>query len=100
VAMALALMHVIINEHLHDADYVSMYTHGFEALRERVQEYPPEKVAQWTGIAPSDIRKLAHEYVSQRPAAIRVNYGVQRSENGGSARRALAVPPCSTCSWE
>src|SRR5437773_4645584 len=78
VALALALMHVIINENLFDADYVSKYTHGFDALRERVQEYPPEKVAQWTGIAASDIRKLAHEYVCQRPAAIRVNYGVQR----------------------
>src|SRR5438309_1845912 len=99
VALALALMHVIINENLYDADYVSKYTHGFEALRERVQEYPPEKVAQWTGIAPSDIRKLAHEYVSQRPAAIRVNYGVQRSQNGGSAMRAIAMLPCITGSW-
>src|SRR5205823_12086943 len=70
VALALALMHVIINETLYDADYVSRYTHGFEALHERVQEYAPEKVAQWTGIAASDIRKLAHDYVSQRPAAI------------------------------
>src|SRR5438132_1545896 len=100
VALALALMHVIINEHLYDADYVSKYTHGFEALRERVQEYPPEKVAQWTGISASDIRKLAHEYVSQGPAAIRVNYGVQRSENGGSAMRAIAMLPCITGSWK
>ena len=100
VALALALMHVIINEHLYDADYISKYTHGFEALRERVQEYPPEKVAQWTGIAASDIRKLAHDYVSQRPAAIRVNYGVQRSENGGSAMRAIAMLPCITGSWK
>ncbi|HTC78514.1 MAG TPA: molybdopterin dinucleotide binding domain-containing protein, partial [Terriglobales bacterium] len=68
--------------------------------RERVQEYPPEKVAQWTGIAASDIRKLAHDYVSQRPAAIRVNYGVQRSENGGSAMRAIAMLPCITGSWK
>src|SRR5437016_8488695 len=100
VALALALMHVIINENLYDADYVGKYTHGFEALRERVQEYPPEKVAQWTGISASDIRKLAHEYVSQRPAAIRVNYGVQRSENGGSAMRAIAMLPCIIGSWK
>src|SRR5437588_1562955 len=100
VALALALMHVIINEHLYDAGYVSKYTHGFEALRERVQEYPPGKVAQWTGIAASDIRKLAHDTVSQRPAAIRVNYGVQRSENGGSAMRAIAMLPCITGSWK
>src|SRR5205823_6853966 len=100
VALALALMHVIINENLYDADYVSKYTHGFDAPRERVQEYPPEKVAQWTGIAATDIRQLAHDYVSQRPAAIRVNYGVQRSENGGSAMRAIAMLPCITGSWK
>src|SRR5204863_38521 len=75
------------------------YSYG-GTLGVRVQEYPPEKVAQWTGIAASDIRKLAHEYVSQRPAAIRVNYGVQRSENGGSAMRAIAMLPCITGSWK
>jgi len=65
-----------------------------------VQEYTPEKVAQWTGISAQDIRKLAHEYVEARPAVIRVNYGVQRSENGGSAVRAIAMLPCITGSWK
>ncbi len=50
-ALALSLMHVIINENLHDADYVERYTVGFEQLREKVQEYPPERVAKWTGIS-------------------------------------------------
>src|SRR5205823_4342562 len=76
VALALAMMHVIINENLYDADYVSRYTLGFDQLRERVQEYPPAKVARWTGISEEDIRKLAHEYAETRPAVIRVNYGV------------------------
>jgi len=34
-----------------------------------------------------------------RPAVIRVNYGVQRSQNGGSAMRAIAMLPCITGSW-
>src|SRR5437868_11306943 len=100
VALALAMMHVVINENLYDADYVSRYTLGFDQLRERVQEYPPEKVARWTGISEEDIRKLAHEYAQTRPAVIRVNYGVQRSENGGSAVRAIAMLPCITGSWK
>ena len=100
VALALAMMHIIINEKLYDADYVARYTLGFDQLRERVQEYPPEKVAQWTGIAADDIRKLSHEYATVRPAVIRVNYGVQRSENGGSAVRAIAMLPCITGSWK
>jgi molybdopterin guanine dinucleotide-containing S/N-oxide reductase-like protein len=99
VALALAMMHVIIGEKLYDAMYVSKYTLGFEQLRERVLEYPPERVAGWTGISAEDIRRLAREYATIRPAVIRVNYGVQRSQNGGSAMRAIAMLPCITGSW-
>jgi anaerobic selenocysteine-containing dehydrogenase len=99
VALALAMMNVIITEKLYDAVYVSNYTLGFEQLKERVQEYPPERVAAWTGISAEDIRKLAREYATVRPAVIRVNYGVQRTQNGGSAMRAIAMLPCITGSW-
>ncbi len=99
-ALALGLMHVIIGEGLHDADYVAQYTLGFEQLREKVKEYPPERVAQWTGIAAEDIRKLAREYATTRPAVIRLNYGVQRSEGGGMATRAICMLPCITGSWK
>jgi anaerobic selenocysteine-containing dehydrogenase len=99
VALALAMMHVIINENLHNADYVSQYTLGFDQLKKRVQDYPPERVAGWTGISAEDITRLAREYATVRPAVIRVNYGVQRSQNGGSAMRAVAMLPCITGSW-
>jgi molybdopterin guanine dinucleotide-containing S/N-oxide reductase-like protein len=93
-ALALSMMHVIIGERLYDADYVAKYTLGFEALREKVKSYPPDRVAQWTGIAAEDIRKLAREYATIRPSVIRVNYGVQRSDGGGTATRAIAMLPC------
>ena len=99
-ALALGMMHVIINEGLHDADYVARYTVGFDQLREKVRRYPPERVAQWTGIAPADIVKLAREYATTRPAVIRLNYGVQRSEGGGMATRAITMLPCITGSWK
>ena len=100
VALALAMMHVIIKENLHDADYVSQYALGFDDLRAKVQDYPPEKVAPWTGISAGDIRKLAHEYATVRPAVIRMNYGVQRSENGGTAARVISMLPIVTGSWK
>jgi anaerobic selenocysteine-containing dehydrogenase len=100
VALALGMMHVIIGEKLYDADYVASYTLGFDDLAQRVREYTPERVAGWTGIATDDIRKLAREYATLRPAVIRVNYGVQRSENGGMAVRAIAMLPCITGSWK
>src|SRR5579864_4737485 len=94
------MMHVIINENLHDPDYLSRHTEGFDQLRVKVQEYPPEKVAQWTGMSAADIYKLAQEYATMRPAVIRMNYGVQRSENGGMASRTIAMLPCVTGSWK
>src|SRR5579864_4172697 len=99
-ALALGMMHVIIGENLHDADYVAKYTLGFKQLREKVKEYSPERVAQWTGISAGDIRKLAREYATVRPSVIRLNYGVQRSEGGGMATRAVVMLPCITGSWK
>jgi anaerobic selenocysteine-containing dehydrogenase len=99
-ALALAMMRVIINENLYDADYVERHTLGFDRLRGKVQEYAPERVTQWTGIAAPDIVKLAREYATTHPAVIRLNYGVQRSEGGGMATRAVAMLPCITGSWK
>jgi anaerobic selenocysteine-containing dehydrogenase len=99
-ALALGMMHVIIGEGLHDADYVAKYTTGFEQLREKVKEYTPHRVAKWTGISEEHIYKLAREYATHRPAVIRVNYGVQRSEGGGMAMRAITMLPCITGSWK
>src|SRR4051794_40025773 len=76
VALALGMMHVIINEKLYDADYVGKHTLGFDQLRAKVQEYTPAKVSGWTGISVEDILTLAREYATARPAAIRVNYGL------------------------
>ena len=99
-ALALAMMHVIINENLHDADYVSRYTLGFDQLKAKVREYSPERASQWTGISADDIRRLAREYATTRPAVIRLNYGIQRSERGGMATRTVAMLPCITGSWK
>ncbi|MFY9647578.1 MAG: molybdopterin-dependent oxidoreductase [Terriglobales bacterium] len=99
-ALALAMMHVIINENLFDADYVSRYTIGFEELKARAQQYPPEVAARFTGISAADIRKLAREYATVRPSVIRVNYGIQRNDGGGMAMRAVTMLPCLIGSWK
>jgi anaerobic selenocysteine-containing dehydrogenase len=99
-ALALGMMHVIIGESLYDADYVAKHTFGFGELAEKVQNYTPDRVAQWTGLSAGDVVKLAREYATIRPAVIRVNYGVQRSESGGTATRAITMLPCITGSWK
>jgi anaerobic selenocysteine-containing dehydrogenase len=98
-ALALAMMHVIIGEGLHDAEYVANYTEGFDALRERVREWTPQRAAEFTGISAEEIVTLAREYATIRPAAIRVNYGVQRSERGSMAVRTIGLLPALIGSW-
>jgi anaerobic selenocysteine-containing dehydrogenase len=100
LALALGLMHVIIGENLCDPDYVERYTNGFEALRERVKQYTPDRVESLTGVARADIVELARTYATTRPAAIRLNYGIQRSEHGGTAVRAVLALPALTGSWK
>jgi anaerobic selenocysteine-containing dehydrogenase len=99
-ALALGMMHVIIGEDLYDHAYVTEHTHGFDQLRERAKEYTPECVSKWTGLGVADIVQLAREYATTPPAVIRMNYGVQRSENGGAAARAIAMLPCLTGAWK
>ena len=98
-ALALALMHVIIKEHLTDDDYIARYTLGFELLKERVMDYPPSRVAAITGLSEATIISLAREYATTRPAAIRLNYGMQRHAGGGMAVRTIACLPALTGAW-
>ena len=98
-ALALGIMQVIIGEGRHDADYVERYTIGFEALARRVKEYPPGKVAEITGLPAEKIVSLAREYAATRPAAIRLNYGLQRHAGGGMAVRNILCLPALTGAW-
>jgi anaerobic selenocysteine-containing dehydrogenase len=98
-ALALGLMHVIIRERLFDADYVERHTLGFEDLAKKAEEYSPTLVSELTGIAAEDIVKLAREYATTKPAVIRANYGIQRSDRGGMAARLIAFLPALTGSW-
>jgi anaerobic selenocysteine-containing dehydrogenase len=99
LALALGLAHVIVGEKLYDADFVSRRTNGFNGFRDLVCRYDPERVSGLTGIDKEEIVQLAREYATTRPAAIRLNYGIQRSEQGGAAVRAVSALPALTGSW-
>ncbi len=99
-ALALAMMHVIIGENLHDAAYVQQYTVGFDELRDRVRPWTPRRASELTGIPAEEIAALAREYAATRPAVIRLNYGLQRSERGAMAVRTIALLPALTGSWK
>ncbi len=84
---------------LHDADYVARYTIGFDELAARVAEWTPERAAAITGISAARIRDLARQYATIQPAAIRVNYGIQRHAGGGMAVRNIACLPALVGAW-
>ena len=98
-ALALALMHeLIVNDWL-DHDYIAQHTLGWDALKTRAMEWPAERAAAVCGITVEQIRNLARDYGTSKPAAIRLNYGVQRARGGGNAVRAVACLPAPIGAW-
>ena len=99
-ALALAMMHVLIAEDLLDHDYVARFTLGFDALKARVLEkYSPAWAAKVCGLEAGEIVQLARDYGTIKPAAIRLNYGMQRHAGGGIAARTIACLPALTGAW-
>lgn len=102
-ALALGLMHELIQNDWLDHDYLAQYTLGWDALRERALQWPPERVAAVCGLTSEQVRDLAHDYGacahSREPAAIRLNYGMQRVHGGGNAARLVASLPALIGAW-
>jgi len=98
-ALALGIMHVLIAEDLIDRDYIDRYTLGFDALKQRVRDYPPSLVASLTGLQEAQITALARDYGTIGPAVIRLNYGMQRHAGGGMAIRTVACLPALVGAW-
>src|SRR5258706_8047908 len=98
-ALALGLTHeLIVNDWL-DHDYIERHTEGWPKLRERALQWPPQRVAETCGITADEVRGLARDYGTTKPAAIRLNYGMQRVRGGGNAVRLIAILPCLVGAW-
>lgn len=98
-ALALGMMHVIVRDGLHDADWVARHTVGFDRLRPRLDEYPPGRVAAITGLAEAEIEALAAEYATTRPAAIQVHIGLEKHLHGAMTYRTIACLPALVGAW-
>ena len=98
-ALALALMHQLITHDWLDHDYIERHTLGWEGLRARALQWPPERAAEVCGVPVQQIVDLARAYGTTKPAAIRLNYGMQRVRGGGNAVRAIACLPALVGAW-
>jgi anaerobic selenocysteine-containing dehydrogenase len=96
-ALALALMHVILAEGLHDADFLTRHSVGFERLAEHVRAFPPAWAAGVTGLAAERIEALARAYAGTRPAMIVLGgSSMHKGANTWLAGRAIACLPALT----
>ncbi|MFO1326780.1 MAG: molybdopterin-dependent oxidoreductase [Rubrivivax sp.] len=96
-ALALALMHVICAEGLHDAGFVARHTTGFDALATHVRDFTPAWAAGVTGLDADRIVALARRYAGTRPAMILLGgSSMFKGDNGWQAARAIACLPALT----
>jgi anaerobic selenocysteine-containing dehydrogenase len=96
-ALALGMMKLIVDRGLHDVEYLKAQTVGWERLiDERLGDYTLDAVERITGVAAADVEKLASLYASTKKSFIRVNWGIQRHDNGGSMTRAIKLLPAIT----
>jgi anaerobic selenocysteine-containing dehydrogenase len=90
-ALALAMLHVVINEGLIDKPFVEKYCYGFDKLRDHVQQYPPEWAERVTGVTSGQIREVARLYATTKKAAIDLGNGVEHTPSASDAIRAVAI---------
>ncbi|MGE5270479.1 MAG: molybdopterin oxidoreductase family protein, partial [Thiohalocapsa sp.] len=89
VAMLNAMLHTIIEEGLHDRQYVQAHTQDFEKLREHVKDYPPEKMAEICGIDAATLREVARSYARAKAAIIFWGMGISQHVHGTDNARCL-----------
>jgi len=91
LALALAMINVIINENLYDKEFVDNWTVGFDKLKNHVQQYSPEKVAELTWIAADKIRQVARFIATNKPSTICQGDGTDHNLNSFQMGRAFAI---------
>lgn len=82
VAWINCMMNIILAQGWEDKEFIKNRTEGFEALREKVKEYTPEKVEQITGIPKADLQKAAELYAKSKKSAILYAMGITQHTTG------------------
>ncbi|MFH1382518.1 MAG: molybdopterin-dependent oxidoreductase [Chloroflexota bacterium] len=90
-ALALGMLHTIIKEKLYDKDFVEKWCLGFDKLAARVADYPPEKMADITGIPADTIREVARVYATTKPACMQWGVAIDQNINSFQTIRAVHI---------
>ena len=96
MALLNALLHVIVEERLYDEQYVAGYTEGFEELKERIRDFPPERMAAVCGIDAETLREVARLYARSRASLIFWGMGISQHVHGTDNARCLIALALTT----
>ena len=88
-ALALGMLNVIMNEDLYDHDFVDNWVFGFDELKERVDQYPVDKVSEITWVPQHKIVEAARMYAASKPAAVQWGLAVDMQLAGMEASMAI-----------
>ncbi len=88
-ALALAMAHVIIENDLHDKDFINSSVVGFDSFRSHAAGFSLKCAEAVTGIRVKTIETLAFNYAKAKTASIYIGYGLQRYQNGGNTVRCI-----------
>ncbi len=95
-ALALAMLHTIIEEKLYDAEFVDKWTHGFDALAERVKQYSPEWAGPITWVPAEKLRAAARLYAQTKPSMMEWGCAIEHTPNCIQTVRAISMLPALT----
>lgn len=98
-ALALGVMHVVIEEDRLDRAFIERYTAGWDQFSARIREFDPTRVAEITGLPVESIVELGRRVAESRPTGIRIGIGLQRHAGGGTAVRTISCIPGVTGDW-
>ncbi|MFC2001061.1 molybdopterin-dependent oxidoreductase [Chloroflexota bacterium] len=90
-ALALGMLNVVINEGLYDREFVEKWCVGFDELKKRVQDYPPEKVEQITWVPREKLIQAARLYATTKPASITQVLSIDQNADTISTSRSIAM---------
>lgn len=90
-ALALAMIHCIINEELFDGDFVKKHTTGFKELKEHVKTFTPAWASVITTVPEELITGAARTYAECSPASIQWGNGIDMSHCSFHTSRSLSI---------
>jgi anaerobic selenocysteine-containing dehydrogenase len=91
--LALGCINHLVENRLHNEEYLRLNTTGFDKLAEIAKKFDMRSISRTTGLTIREIEDFIADYASMRPSCIMIGYGMQRNRNGGEMVRAISALP-------